>query len=82
MVRAQNSQLPERGISQRNEDYLKKADQIREQRPVLVYEELTNDSDPVKYYGYRDKFMSANEQSKIPNYAIMIYDVSPVTLTP
>lgn len=49
---------------------------------MLVYEELTNDSDPVKYYGYRDKFMSANEQSKIPNYAIMIYDVSPVNLTP
>jgi hypothetical protein len=43
---------------------------------VLVYEELTNDSEPIKYYGYRDKFMSVNEQTKIPNYALMIYDVS------
>lgn len=63
-------------ISQRNEDYLKKADQIKEQRPVLVFEEITHDSEPIKYYGYKDKFMSASESSKVPNYALMIYDVS------
>ena len=67
----------QRVISQRNEDYLKKADQIKDQRPVLVYEEITHDdSEPRKFYGYKDKFMSANESSKVPNYALMIYDVS------
>ena len=55
---------------------MKKADQIKEQRPVLVFEEITHDSEPIKYYGYKDKFMSANESSKVPNYALMIYDVS------
>jgi hypothetical protein len=74
MVRAQN--FIEQKISSRNEDYIKKAELVKEQKPVLVFEEITHDREPIKYYGYKEKFMSANEQSKIPNYALMIYDVS------
>lgn len=43
---------------------------------MLVFEEVTQDSEPIKFYGYKDKFMSANEQTKMPNYALMIFDVS------
>lgn len=74
MVRAQN--FIEQKISSRNEDYIKKAELVKEQKPVLVFEEITHDREPIKYYGYKEKFMSANDQSKIPNYALMIYDVS------
>lgn len=77
MVRANNlAGIEGKFVGQRNDDYRARANQIKEQKPVLVFEELTNDAEPAKYYGFRDKFMSQNEQSKIPNYALMIYDVS------
>ena len=31
---------------------------------------------PTKFYGYKDRYKSADERSHVPNYAIMIYDVS------
>jgi hypothetical protein len=40
---------------------LKKAEIVKEQKPVLVFEEITHDRDPIKYYGYKEKFMSAND---------------------
>jgi hypothetical protein len=42
---------------------------------------MTNEIEPVKYYGVRDHFMSANDDSKVPNYALMIYDVSKLELS-
>jgi hypothetical protein len=87
MVRSQNRDMFRdnrereeqlRLINLRNEEYVKKANSIKEQRPVFVFEELTQEGEPIKYYGYKDKFMSANEQTKLPNYALMIFDVSQV----
>lgn len=57
-------------------NYIRKANQVKKQKPILVYEEITSEIEPVKYYGVRDHFMSANDDSKVPNYALMIYDVS------
>ena len=42
--------------------------------PIFLYEEHTA-TDPTKFYGYRDNYKSANAKTKVPNYALMIYDV-------
>jgi hypothetical protein len=54
----------------------------RDTKPVLVYEE-NSEVNPQKFYGKRVATMSAsqlevnNMQAEIPNYAFMIFDVSP-----
>ena len=47
-------------------------------KPVLVYEEKHSypTDQPTKFYGYRDKYKSKDDRSEVPNYALLIYDVS------
>ena len=44
--------------------------------PIFLYEEQTAVGDPTKFYGYRDNYKSSDAKTKVPNYALMIYDVS------
>ena len=44
--------------------------------PIFLYEEHSSIGDPTKFYGYRQEYKSANPKTKVPNYALMIYDVS------
>ena len=52
-----------------------KANVPEKKHPCFLYEEHTA-NDPTKFYGYRDNYKSANVKTKVPNYALMIYDVS------
>jgi len=53
-----------------------------ENKPILVYEELSSEGNPQKFYGKKVASISAtNEQNmmgiqtEIPNYAFLIFDV-------
>ena len=56
-----------------------KAELPAKKRAILVYEEhnyADESKEPAKFYGYREKFKSRDERNQVPNYALMIYDVS------
>ena len=45
----------------------------------MVYEEQQysdEQKEPTKFYGYHDKYKSKDEKTEVPNYALLIYDVS------
>ena len=48
---------------------------------MLVYEEHNysdEQREPTKFYGYREAYKSKDEKTQVPNYALMIYDVSTI----
>ena len=71
-VRSTNTETLQ-GVKTRNH-----RDVSGDNKPILVYEESTND-EPQKFYGKKDEFQSAT--GDVPNYAFLIYDVSFLTLT-
>ena len=51
----------------------------QKKKAILVYEEQQypdEQREPTKFYGYRDRYKSKDERSEVPNYALLIYDVS------
>lgn len=49
-------------------------------KAVLVYEESETQPgmmEPTKFYGFRQNYKSKDLKTDTPNYALLIYDVSP-----